>query len=315
MWLFVKEDGRSAMIVPMSVAYNSSSSHRSIRRAFTTVGGHWYFRFFDRTPDAIFGDDIKQRTSIVLHERKDLTGFVLQTSSIHRWTSRSRHRLFSSLPEFLQLPECNIVSGIPKLSQIWERDIYTSLIAGKGNISSVVNSSSDHDPESDSFVYIGSTAYNYLVLYRKLPEEHNPTANISFRMVSSQAADWLYAILVSRLTYWLWRVDGDGFHVPLSFITSLPFIWDSSNEICQKIASLGRDIWIKAQKIPVDSINSGRRTRSYNTLDIPEISTIDRLILQSFLLNIDLSLQLHNFVTDTVIAGRNAERKQRHDAS
>ena len=42
-------------------------------------------------------------------------------------------------------------------------------------------------------------------------------------MRREEHAEVVFAILSSRLTYWLWHVEGDGFHVGAWFVKQLPF--------------------------------------------------------------------------------------------
>ena len=70
-------------------------------------------------------------------------------------------------------------------------------------------------------VFVGSTAYNWLVLYR----ESNADGRVNSRRLVAECreqADWAYAVLGSGLVYWLWRVEGDGFHVPADMVGEPP---------------------------------------------------------------------------------------------
>lgn len=314
MWLFGNNKSRSAMIVPLSISYNSAFPFRSLRNSLCSVGGAWYFRFFDRTPDAIFGDDIKQRVAIVLNENKVDNTFEMHTSTLHRWTSTNRNILFSVLPTTTKL-SIHTERLIPKIGQQWEKDTYEALISSKNRLSVSVKLNDNFIHNNNSSVYVGTTAYNWLVLYRNLDEKAEPTSNIRLEVESAIAADWLYAVLASRLTYWLWRVEGDGFHVPLSFIESLPFSWNKHDENHLQLASAGKALWISARQNPIESINNGRRTRSYSTHGLRELDVIDILLLKSLSLEPALHNVIKAYVTNTITVGRDQEyrRKGKND--
>src|SRR5690606_10715973 len=53
--------GSGAMVVPLSIAYGKSRPVQVFRQMCEEFGGIWEFEFYDRTPDALFGDDVKQR--------------------------------------------------------------------------------------------------------------------------------------------------------------------------------------------------------------------------------------------------------------
>ena len=124
MWGAVQPKGKAALVVPLSVAYNSSSAYRGLRRAIRASGGCWDFRFFDRTPDSIFGDDVKQRVAVLT--RDGSRGRAFRTSSLHRWSSRQRATLFGDLPSPVCLPSLDDFL-IPKLGTDAELALYTGV--------------------------------------------------------------------------------------------------------------------------------------------------------------------------------------------
>ena len=82
----------------------------------------------------------------------------------------------------------------------------------------------------DRTVFIGSTAYNFLNVFLKPPEEvlhegqilsENPLHAV--RCSSKTDALAVFGILSSYLAYWWWHTHGDGFHVSRRFIAKLPF--------------------------------------------------------------------------------------------
>ena len=79
--------------------------------------------------------------------------------------------------------------------------------------------------QSDAFtpaeaprVFLASTAYNFLNVYRDVsnkagdvPASENSVHCLEF--AKEESAEVVFAILSSRLVYWLWHASGDGFHV------------------------------------------------------------------------------------------------------
>lgn len=51
-------------IIPLSLSYHSGSSFVKGREIIEKAGGEWFFSFYDRSPDSLFGDKIKTRNSI-----------------------------------------------------------------------------------------------------------------------------------------------------------------------------------------------------------------------------------------------------------
>ncbi len=303
MWAIASDQSRSCMVVPMSLAYSSDARIRRLREAIQSGPGEWTFRFFDRTPDAIFGDDVKQRVAIVSRDslRRAPT---IRTSGLRRWSSRERPQLFSQMAEPVEINHLGIADGIPKLGTRQEAAWYSTLRTRTRDLTQLPRAATQ-DADS-STVAIGRTAYNWVVLYRDLPDRGQATSCEYLRTMSPQVADWLYAVLASRLTYWLWRVEGDGFHVPMSFIEHLPYEWTDS-DTDTSLASAGRRLWREALAFPVRSVNAGRTTTSYRTTDLPSLNVIDSLLVNKLGLPNEAATWVADYAHRTKVAGRARE--------
>ena len=310
MWKFTTNCGAASTIVPLSVAYNSGAPFRSLRSAMERAGGHWRFAFFDRTPDALFGDDVKQRTAILF--RQGGRPFSVSVGPLQRWTSRTRHKLFDSV-EFTTLRMPNLESFIPKLAGQLEARAYQEIHNRKNRFKNATASAGSTDGSTQSSdgssVLVASTAYNWLSIYRTTefsrPDLPSPgrstTVRLSFR--SGEDADAAYAILSSRLTYWLWRVEGDGFHVTRAFLDRIPYDWNSFSEVArQRLGALGKDLWERITRHPVKSVNGGRETISFCPYGSPEhLDEIDRILIDSADLPKELESRLKSFILTTTV--------------
>ena len=303
MWALSRSRGRSCLVVPMSIAYNTTKPFRSLRRAMKTSGGAWTFRFFDRTPDALFGDDVKQRVAIVSREPQSEHVRVL-TSSFLRWTSRQRGRLFGSLPAPVELPSAEISGVVPKIGSTWELNLYRTLLGRFERLGRVlVEAGHESEREMVDLVAVGCTAYNWFALYRDGSHRAEGTTATVFAAPDSARADWAYALLSTSLVYWLWRVEGDGFHVPASWVLGLPFEWQGS-ETDIRLAELGRDLWIDALRHPRVAVNRGRKTRSYRSSSTRHNQEVDRWLLHGLGLDQGLSEPLAAIRAEAIAVGR-----------
>lgn len=298
---------RAALVVPLSIAYNTSQPFRSTRGAMAQAGGTWTLRFFDRTPDALFGDDVKQRVAIALHEPGG--DFRLRTSSLLRWTSRQRDQLFGSLPPPVDNGNVAIVASIPKLGSAWELAIYRRLKEARAQMGRTLHevrlAPGGGTAVADS-IEVGTTAYNWLVVYRDRSLTERQVASRRLATTDPVAADWAYGVLNSGLVYWLWRVEGDGFHVPASWVANLPFEWNDTSG-ARKIAGLGKDAWQFALEHPVRAVNSGRQTVSFRPEGSSYIAAIDRQLLFELGLAPALEGDLSQFRQQTIDVGRETE--------
>jgi len=94
---------------------------------------------------------------------------------------------------------------------------------------------------------------------------HNSTAGFhALRFADARTADAGYALLASRIAFWLWRVEGDAFHVTRSFLTRLPVqLGQLPADAVTRLADFGRRLWTRSQTQPVVAVNKQRRTVAY----------------------------------------------------
>jgi hypothetical protein len=76
----------------------------------------------------------------------------------------------------------------------------------------------------------------------------------------------VFAILTSRVVYWLWRVEGDGFHVSTHFLERLPFGRAIPAVQAAQLQELGRELWALVRERPVVSRNAGQVSASFSPL-------------------------------------------------
>jgi hypothetical protein len=320
MWRFADSSySTSAMVLPLSIAYHSGADFRELRMDIQRSRGNWRFQFFDRTPDSLFGDLIKTRNCVVFAELGQAPRNRLRiiTTPLIRWNSRNRKKLFGSIPS-VSLGNFSIERCIPKLGSEMEFGVYEKLRSQALTVGSMlkVTDVPKHRSESE-IVYFYSTAYNWLPIFRHLPREY-VAAESEFRAHSiecpdSQQADFLFGLLSSRVAYWLWRVDGDGFHLNSGFLLNLP-VHPSllSSDRYTKIAKLGRNLWNAIQHYPVRKFNAGKLSISYRPYACGDIlDRLDMIVIQAFEISESFGALLREYVADTVVAGRDDEPKLR----
>lgn len=298
MWQLGSDESDSAMVVPLSIAYSSTRQVSALRRSMEQARGRWEFAFFDRTPDALFGDDVKQRCAIAIRHAED--GLSVATGPLQRWTSRTRSQLFASI-SFMSIDGASLEQGIPKLGSRLEADVYRSLRERqKARFAETavrsLRCAIAEAPDDPLGLLIAGTAYNWISvlgdtdLARRTLSTPSVSPLLGFTF-SSREEKWMaYALLSSRLIYWLWRVEGDAFHVPKGFIEGLPLNFSLFNlSQRRRLTELGQTLWKSICDRPIVSTNGGRETVTYcpysdsASLDDIDASVIDALGLpQSF---------------------------------
>jgi hypothetical protein len=284
-WRLSKErTGSAAFVVPLSLAVNGTAHYRSLRRAIQQRPGSWEFSFFDRTPDALFGDDVKTRNAVAVHHRRDDDSGIAVTGLL-RWTSRTRAAFFSTIvPVNVR---AQIVEGIPKLGTRAEAALYTRVRGLSGAIgtslvrAAAVPATAETARQWANTVFVGPTAYNWLSVMRGVEDcvalgHQSESALLAMQFPDASSMSAAYAILSSRLAYWLWRVEGDAFHVTRAFVERLPFALESLDDTTlRRLADVGNELWSTARKRPVVAQNRGRQTVAFPAA--PHVSLCDRV--------------------------------------
>ncbi len=278
MWRLARPScSASGMVVPLSLAYSGRAQMTATRRAIMGSGGCWRLAFFDREPHALFGEDVKTRNTIIFrHQGLDTPkATTIETGPLRKWTSRQRAQLFDAI-EFTPLPGVSIAEGIPKLAGDESVRVFRQLTrqtARLREMCATIGSCLPEDATSQRYgnhVFVAGTAYNFLNVFRphrSLPEQRAPwslSKLLALGFASDGQAARSFALLSSRVAYWLWYVKEDGFHVTHSFVIDLPFSDRLFTESQQRaLASLGLQLWEDFQAQQVVSVNGGRQTVAY----------------------------------------------------
>ena len=279
MWKLTRPDRNSSgMVVPLSLACSSRAQMTAVRRAIMGSGGRWRFAFFDREPHALFGEDVKTRNTIVFrckHTGEACKAATIETGPLRKWTSRQRAKLFNSI-EYTPLLDNSITTGIPKLAGDSAVEVFSQLARQPARLREMCAFAGSCRPEDTASrdrancVFVSSTAYNFLNTFRahrSLPPLRAPWSSstvLALSFANEGEAARAFAILSSRVAFWLWHVTGDGFHVTRAFVMSLPF----SDKLFSKtgrdvLTRLGTRLWDEIQTQQVISVNGGRQTVAY----------------------------------------------------
>jgi hypothetical protein len=329
MWKFTRSGSNStALVTPLSIAFHSGAQFTDCRQAMSWNGGRWQFAFFDREPHALFGEEVKTRNAILFRFENALTprrGFAaeIETGPLRKWTSRTRTRLFQSI-DFTPLDSVDITHGIPKLCGVSQAEMFIVMSHRLEHFPSMAlqigtcNAAAALTGEIAPKVFVGGTAYNFLNVYRPtilLADEHEyPMSQsavhyLEFR--SEKDAHVAFAILSSRLSFWLWHVLGDGFHVANWFFKEIPFGRNSftTGEFTE-LADLGEILWSKLQTYRFVSLNGGRQTIGFRPLSChEERDSIDTILIKAAGLDDRIASELRRFVHENAIVDVSDERR------
>ena len=333
MWKLARPDrSSSGMVVPLSLAYSSRAQIATVRRAIMSSDGRWRFAFFDREPHGLFGEEVKIRNTIALRYRDaDEQGATteVETGPLRRWTSRQRPRLFETI-DYTPWRGVSIAANIPKLSGDESADVFGRLHRRTTHLREMCVSVGSCRPDETAgklqrkCVFVAGTAYNFLNVFRPhrdLPRNRAPWSAskvLALNFATEDAAARAFAILGSRVAYWLWHVTEDGFHVTRTFVLRLPFSDSLLSETQRGVLTrLGARLWDDVQKDQIVSVNGGRQTVAYRPHACDGLrDQIDALLLETLAVAPSFLDWLRTFTHDVVaVDGRDETRRRFADVT
>ena len=294
-----------SLVLPLSFSYNNHPGFCEMRLSIEHDHAEWFIEHYDRSPDSLFGDDVKARACIVF--RINNGRHVIHTTGLMRWTSQSRRKLLAEPKLYGEITDFSIEKYIPKLSCICETDAYNRILGQQSPLLSLIKAQAGFD---QNCIAIKGTAYNWICAYDHLPPAFNAdgTAYVSkdfkiFALKSTADKYFLLACLNSKLAFWLWTVIGDGFHVTNRLLSAFGSVHHL--EAYDALVTLGQVFSKEIQKYPVTSINSGKTIISYNHRQLMDIiGQIDAVLAEALNIGRDFLTYLDQWYFDMVNCGR-----------
>lgn len=304
-----------AMVLPLSLASNTSRQFLALRSLVARTPGHWKFAFFDREPHALFGEDVKTRNAIALWVRQDCESDVrISTGPLRKWRGEDRARMLANV-DFTPI-DADIRLGIPKLAGTMQSEVLARLVQQQYTLAHaaphVGRATLEHAMHrSDAkTVFVAATAYNFLSVFLRPPPRQldgesifteNPLHAIA--CPSTKVAFQIFALLSSRLAFWWWHVHGDGFHVSKYVVETMPIgeTLDSAKSSTE-LALLGELLWNEISISPVISRNRGKTSLGFSAVASPLRSKIDALLTKTLRLPSEFTNELEQFCDDVTRA-------------
>ncbi len=308
----LRDEGFGAIICPLGLAYSNADT-KVLRREIQKQNRRWNFAFFDRSPDALFGDMVKTRNAVLFCGSSPSGLPEIRTTHLLRWTRPLRSQIWDQIHSIPLDPSIDIGEFVPKIGSDLELHAWQVI---RSKTSYLLSSLHSNGHDDDSILYCYSTAYNWLPFFRSDPASfadegrHASPSTRQYVFGTAEEADLFYACLVSSLSFWLWTVESDGFHVTDSFVQKLPYTFDSfSAEQIEELASLGQEHDDTIRKAPMVKTNAGKNILNFNRHGAGEIvERIDSILVSALGIPEQFLEILQTRVSDLIFAGRKTTR-------
>ncbi len=274
----------SALVLPLSVCYSQGEGFIDLRKKIQADFACWEFHNYDRSPDSLFGDQVKTRNTILF--RKALNNDnAIYTTKLQRWTFANRNELFENI-ELCDITDFSIEKKMPKISSCGEKSTFLKISNGKTCIADMVS----HTNNDDGLLVLSGTAYNWVCAYDHFPPSRDKNGNLYISSTCTahvferkDERDFSIALLSNRIAYWYWTVIGDGFHLNASFLSDYrigkaDFSEDQYRELC----NLGREYSERVKMNPTISYNAGKTIVNYSHWEVmDDVERIEKVIINA----------------------------------
>lgn len=301
----------SALILPLSICYSQGAEFVRLRSKIQDDGATWTFMNYDRSPDSLFGDQVKTRNTILFRQATD-SATAIFTTNLQRWTSTNRDNLFANYA-LCGLPGMSISKFVPKISSDIERMGCECISSGSSNLYSLFERGNSEYP-----LIINGTAYNWLCAYDHIPpsadENGNPYISGSTRIYylpDLGSRDFCVAILSNRIAYWFWSVIGDGFHFNASFLLEFRIGKDTFTESqYAELCRLGKMYSAQIKRHSTISYNAGKKIVNYSHWEAMDIvQSIEKIIIDALKLSSDFASHIEQWYYNQVHCNRDNEKR------
>jgi len=125
--------GRFGMILPLSIAFSTKRPFQELRRFVSSIRGDWWFSHFDRIPSALFGNEVRTRSTIAVYGPSSGTPARRATTGLARWATERREALFPTICYSSFASTVSFIAGIPKVGSRTQADALGTLLL-KGSL-------------------------------------------------------------------------------------------------------------------------------------------------------------------------------------
>lgn len=265
----------SALVLPLSICYSQGEGFAMLRKKIQEDTAIWEFYNYDRSPDSLFGDQVKTRNVILFRNSISCTNVIL-TTKLQRWTSEKRDSLFRSV-KLCNISEVNISRIVPKISLEIEKQVFLKIRNGKNSLYKFIS----HEEKGKHILVMNGTAYNWICVYDHFPPSMDENGNLYksnsckvYSFADEDIRNFCIALLSNRIAYWYWTVIGDGFHFNTMFLNDYCMSKnDFSENQYMELCELGKEYSKKIKLHPMVSYNAKKKIINYShgeALDIVE---------------------------------------------
>lgn len=251
----VVDDGRLAMIAPISLVRGSEKGFMHLRQSVKTILPTRWFSVYDLRPDKLFKAQVCP-TLLIGHATGSHASQV-SSSNLRRWRSEYREHLFETVMYSASYSDQKLQSAWPMIGDPAASDLLKELSASGKSIGNWVR-------KHGKFKVGRKTVRNrrFLTVFLREPPCWEMENGVPGPRVPQSEVHWMgfddefhqkavFLIGAGRFGHWFWTTIGDAFHVTSGMVEWFPCDLERLRPVADEVIRLGHDLSDRMMDAPI----------------------------------------------------------------
>jgi len=231
------------LIVPISVICTDRTS--TLQSLIKKTGTTWYASF-DTIPGRLFGKEVEQRLSTVIHVKDQIKNTY--TTSFRRFLPDQRNYLFQTV-FYGNVDRFFKIGFIPRVDPVHGQNIILKIQRHSESIEKYFDTLNNNPVYIHRIIGYYTKAFDFIPFFRNDRDGEKKSEDYKLFYIKQDYRKEFLSLANSGLFYWFWHSHGDGFHCGYRDVFSFPdpFAHMSMNTR-QKLRDLATTLMIDLKK-------------------------------------------------------------------
>ena len=256
----VVDDGRFAMIAPISLVRGSEKGFMCLRQTLETALPTRWFSVYDLRPDKLFKAQV--RPTILLGHASDSCVSWVHSSNLRRWRPKYREYLFETVMYSESYSDQKMKSAWPMIGDSNASILLRKLMDSEKCIGSFVRNSGKFKVGRKTLMNL-----RFISVFLQEPPTWEMLDTIPGHRIQPTTVKWMafekewyqhaaYLIGAGRLGHWLWTTIGDAFNVTGGILEWFPCDLDRLKPVADEVIQLGYELSNRTMDAPMVDRNT-----------------------------------------------------------